>query len=352
MSANRATVLVEEYEAARDAILDGLYSLIAERFVELYRALHDHESENFGASLSPEGASISFKVDFMGRGSHPPHALHSEGHQDSMGVCLFLALNEELADPSLDLIVLDDVVMSVDAGHRKEVCRLLKDQFPQCQFVITTHDRTWAKQLKQERVVEPSQVVEFTGWTVEGGPQTHQQMDLWAEIEELLDRDDVSGSAFKLRRGSEDFFEDTCDALAASVTYNSGMQWQLDDWLPAALAQYKDLLRRARGAALSWANTDAVAEFDELETVRRQIYDRTYVEQWSINASVHHNSWTDLSKEDFSSVVDAFHDLQGLFVCSTCGGLLALVPRKGPSEVVKCPCGKITWHLRRKGGDS
>ena len=78
----------------------------------------------------------------MGRGTHPPHALHSEGHQDSMGVWLFLAFNEELAKGDLGLIVLDDVMMSVDTGHRKDVCRLLAEQFTECQFVITTHDRT------------------------------------------------------------------------------------------------------------------------------------------------------------------------------------------------------------------
>ena len=68
------------------------------------------------------------------------------------GVCLFLALNEELAKGDLGLIVLDDVMMSVDTGHRKDVCRLLAEQFTECQFVITTHDKTWAKQLRQEGV--------------------------------------------------------------------------------------------------------------------------------------------------------------------------------------------------------
>ena len=348
LNSERSKVLLSEYEKARDSVLDGLYARIANRFVEFYRVLHSHEGDQFGARLNRQGAALNFEVDFMGRGTHPPHALHSEGHQDSMGVCLFLALNEELAKGDLGLIVLDDVMMSVDTGHRRDVCRLLAEQFADRQFVITTHDRTWARQLRQQRIVEASQVVEFTGWTVEHGPNTHRQMDLWESIQEHLNLDDVNGAAFRLRRGSEDFFEDVCNALGAQITYNSGMQWQLDDWLPAAMDQYRDLVRRGRGAASSCGDSDALTTFDELESVRRQVYDRTYVEQWAINASVHYNNWANMSKEDFSPVADAFRDLQGLFTCSTCGGLLEKMPRKGTLQVAKCPCGKVNWNLRHK----
>ena len=346
----RSKTLFAEYEKARDAVLEGLYSRIADRFVQFYKVLHDHEGDHFGARLQPQGAGVTFEVDFMGRGTHPPHALHSEGHQDSMGVCLFLALNEELAKGDLGLIVLDDVMMSVDTGHRKDVCRLLAEQFTECQFVITTHDKTWAKQLRQEGVVEARQVVEFTGWTLEGGPNTHRQTDLWGTIQSYLDQEDVSGAAFRLRRGSEDFFEDVCSALGAQVTYNSGMQWQLDDWLPAAVDKYKDLVRRGRRAASSWDDKDTVTSFDDLESVRKQIYGRTFVEQWAINDSVHYNNWANMSKEDFLPVVDAFSDLQSLFECSSCGGLLETFPHKGSLEVAKCPCGKFNWNLRQNPG--
>ena len=165
-----------------------------------------------------------------------------------------------------------------------------------------------------------------------------------------LDLDDVNSAAFRLRRGSEEVFEDVCNALGAQITYNAGMQWQLDDWLPAAMDQYKDLVRRGRGAASSWGDKDALVSFQELESIRKQIYDRTYVEQWSINASVHYNNWENMSKEDFSPVVDAFRDLQGLFMCSTCGGLLEKMPRKGTLQAAKCPCGTVYWNLSPKSG--
>ena len=345
---SRAEILFTEYEKARDSILQGLYNRIAGSFVEFYRILHDHEKDHFNAQFRPHGAALKFEVDFLGRGAHPPQALHSEGHQDSMGVCLFLALNEELSKGKIDQVVLDDVIMSVDSGHRKDVCRLLRERFPDRHFLITTHDKTWAKQLKQESVVETQQVIEFTAWTIETGPRVHQQLDLWQEIEAALGSDDVPEAAFELRRGSEDFFESTCDALGAVVTYNSAMQWQLDDVLPATIEQYKALLKRARHTAQSWGDKETLAALDELESVRKQIYGRTCMEQWAINASVHYNNWANMSREDFSPVVDAFRDLHALFLCSSCGGMLQKLPGKGPPEVVKCPCGKVNWNLKQK----
>ena len=345
---SRAGVLLSEYEKARDAMLQDLYDRIGGRFVELYGVLHEHEKDHFDAQLHPDGASLKFEVDFLGRGAHPPHALHSEGHQDSMGLCLFLALNEELSKGQSDLIALDDVVMSVDTGHRKDVCRLLTEMFPDRQFLITTHDRTWAKQLRQERVVDSPNLVEFTSWTVETGPRVHQQIDLWAAIANDLDRHAVSEAAFKLRRGSEDFFESVCDALGAQITYNSATQWELGDWLPSAMDKYKSLLQKATRAAQSWANNEARANFIELESVRTQIYGRTYTEQWAINDSVHYNNWGNMTREDFLPVVDAFRDLYALFLCSSCMRMIDAVPPGRSAEVVKCPCGSFSWNLKQK----
>ena len=349
--AQRSNILLAEYEKARDTLLEGLYTRVSDRFVGLYNALHDHESEYFSAGLRPNGASLHFEVDFMGRGTHPPHALHSEGHQDSMGVCLFLALNEEVTNPNLNVIVLDDVMMSVDASHRRDLCSLINDQFGHCQFVITTHDKTWASQLKQERVVQPSQMVEFTSWTVDDGPSTRGQTELWDQIQVDLDKGDVKEAAFKLRRSTEDIFESVCDALGAKIPYNSRMVWQLDDWLFPAMGEYKDVLNLAGRAARSWDQQELVAEFTEKESVRKQVYGRISDDQWAINAAVHYNNWENMEKEDFLPVVEAFRDLHGLFVCSSCRRLLEKTPRKGNPEAVKCPCGTVSWNLRRRPGN-
>ena len=340
----RADTLIKEYEKARDLVLHELYERIGTRFKEFYCLLHDHEKDHFDARFRSERAGLQFEVDFLGRGAHPPHALHSEGHQTSMGICLFLALNDELTIPRLNLVILDDVVMSVDTGHRKEMCRLLREKFTDRQFLITTHDKTWARQLKFGRVIDPDQMIEFTRWSVENGPRVNSGLEFWDAIELDLNEDHINDAAFKLRRNSEDFFETVCNSLGAKVVYNSGLIWQLDDWMGSAMAQYKGLLKRAHQVALTWGNDSIVDTLLEQDTIRKQIYDRINMEQWAINPTVHFNNWENMSRQDFIPVVEAFKDLHALFQCSKCGFLLELIEPRKP-KVVKCNCGRVNWNL-------
>lgn len=114
------------------------------------------------------------------------------------------------------------------------------------------------------------------------------------------------------------------------------------------MEQYKQLLLRARRSARSWGNSESLAELDELKSVRSQIYGRTYVEQWAIDAAVHYNNWENMSEDDFSPVVDAIQVLHALFICSGCGGFIEALPRGNSPEKVKCPCSKIYWNLTQK----
>ena len=344
----RGEVLLEGFEDARDTVLSELNERISSRFAEFYRKLHPHEGGHFNASMRSEGASLDFEVDFYGRGTHPPQALHSEGHQDSMGLCLFLALNEELSKDHINLVVLDDVMMSVDSGHRRDACSLISEIFPDRQFVITTHDKTWANQLRQRRIVAPENLREFTGWTLESGPQIHQNVEFWDEIAKDLGRENVRDAAFKLRRQSEEFFESVCDALVAELKYNSAHEWELGDWASAAMDRLKGLINRALLSAKSWGNDEIGNQLQEKESIRKQVHGRTFVEQWAINAAVHYNNWENFSREDSEPVVEAFRDLYGLFTCAICGGMLEVLPRKGKPELVKCSCSSVNWNLEVK----
>ena len=346
----KAAALLDEYNKQRNAVLDGLYKRIAGRFEELYGLLHNHESGTFTAQLQPKRAGLDLQVDYLGRGQPPPQALHSEGHQDSMGLCLFLALGEELTAPQVGLVVLDDVVMSVDAEHRKEICRLIREQFPTRQFIITTHDQVWAKQLRYQRVVEPRQVVQLRGWTLLEGPRVGGYVDLWDAIQRDIDDGKINDAAAKLRRNSEEFFEGACDALAATITYNSGHQWDLGQWLSAAQSRYTQLLKAAQSSARSWGNQETLSQLDELDSVRGQVFNQAGVEQWAVNAAVHYNEWANLGPSDFASVAAAFKDLYDLFKCFQCGQFIEVQPATREPRSVKCRCGKVNWNLERRKG--
>ncbi|MCU1306413.1 MAG: hypothetical protein JWN45_1108 [Acidobacteriaceae bacterium] len=141
VAATTAKVAYEIYCSVLEDELNTLYDEVQEDFSTFYRAINEEDEAQFTAKLTPSEGKLDFDVNFYERGLFPPGAYHSEGHQDGMGVCLYLALMKRLFGDRFTFALLDDVVMSVDAGHRYQFCKLLKMHFPNTQFIITTHDR-------------------------------------------------------------------------------------------------------------------------------------------------------------------------------------------------------------------
>jgi recombinational DNA repair ATPase RecF len=342
----KASLLIEKFQETRDKTLQNLYNEIRATFESLYKEIHGTDENNFEASIEPDGASLNFEVSFYGRGKHPPHALHSEGHQDSMGLCLYLALAEKLTKGLIELVILDDVVMSVDADHRRELCKLLTKNFPHRQFLITTHDKTWATQLKTEGVVNSKGSIEFFNWSVDTGPQINIETSMWEKIEKDLQNNDVPSAAAKLRRGSEQFFSETCDVLQAQIRYRANGRWELGDFMPATISRYKSLLKNAKVVAQSWSNQDDVRTLNEIESIFSQIVARTQSESWAVNASVHYNNWANLGEKDFRPVLEAFQDLHSALTCNACQSILYVSTTGLELESLRCACGKVNWNLK------
>lgn len=344
----RACSLLDVYQKARDDILGRLYDDIEDRFVELYKEIHGNDEANFKAIIEPDGAGLNFEVDFYGRGTHPPHALHSEGHQDSMGLCLYLALVEKINEGLIDLVILDDVMMSVDATHRKEVCHLILNHFSKNQFLITTHDKTWAYQMKSEGIINSKGLIEFYNWHVETGPLVNYEVDLWKQIDADIAKGDIPAASARLRRGAEQFFSFACEALMAPISCKINGQWDLGELANSTIAQYKNLLRKAKISANSWNKKDHVKELKELEEYSGKIISDTQAEQWAVNANVHYNNWAVFSPKDFAPVVSNFKALFHLFICNKCGGIIHLsLENRSPAQV-RCSCLNVNWNLIEK----
>jgi energy-coupling factor transporter ATP-binding protein EcfA2 len=347
----RATSIEKAFVEARDEILDNLYVKIKDRFVGFYKEMHGEDEKGFDADFTPKDAGLNFKVDFYGRGLHPPHAMHSEGHQDSMGVCLFLALSEHLNKGLIDLVILDDVIMSVDTGHKRMFCNVLANNFSDRQFVITTHDTSWANQLKSAGLIPGKQMIKFSNWDVDSGPVVHYEADMWGRIQKDLDNDDVPSAAAKLRRGMEEFSRYVCHCLRASVPYTIDDAGTLGDFMPAAIGRYKDLLSQAKLAANSWNHREIILQLTEVDNQAKEIIRMTNAEEWNVNKAVHYNEWANFGKQDFIPVVVAFKDLyEKLFSCAheECQSVLQVTFDGAKINGVRCKCGAVNWNLTKK----
>lgn len=119
-------------------------------------------------------------------------------------------------------------------------------------------------------------------------------------------------------------------------------------FLSGARGRYGGLIRKAKASANSWNNEQAMVKFIEIETQFKEDLKRTQLEQWIINESVHFNKLADSEKDDFLPVVEAFQDFESHFMCSNCGGKIAVNLIEKQETAVKCPCGKINWNLEMK----
>lgn len=335
----------EHYDTVSNKVLEGIYDDVASEFTEFYKAINDDESK-FVGELKATPAKLSFNVDFYGRGPFPPGAYHSEGHQDGMGLCLYLALMKHTLGNDFTFAVLDDVLMSVDTGHRREVCRLLKTKFPQTQFILTTHDKVWLQYMRTEGLIKKSQL--FGGWSVDTGPRIWDDTDIWTEIDAALTKTDVPRAAGLLRRYLEYIATVLADNLRAKVEYRGDANYDLGDLWQPVTNRWQDRLKQGVKAAAHWGHDADKSKLEGMLAEAEVLIRKTNVEQWAINKSVHFNEWENFTSSEFKAVAEAFKSLLEHIRCrnTKCGGYPYLEPRKGSSEQLRCSCLSINVNLK------
>lgn len=347
-AAGAAKAAYETHCSVAEKALNTLYEEVQEDFSTYYRELNGGDESEFTAKFTPSESKLDLEVNFYERGLFPPGAYHSEGHQDGMGICLYLALMKRLFGDRFSLALLDDVVMSVDSGHRYEFCKLLKKHFPDTQFVITTHDRLWAEQMKSAGLVTSKTSVAFHGWTIDTGPLVESNEEIWIEIDQALAKGKVEVAAAALRYHLEYVSRHLADQLGASPPFRADGDYELGELMPSVLTRMDRLLGKAADSAQSWGKSEERDAIVERRASLASSKGTSAVERWAINKAVHYNEWANFGKKDFEPVVAAFRDLLDRFSCATCDSWLYVTPRRGLSESLRCSCDGISFNLKRK----
>lgn len=341
-----AQAIYDQYCKISDDALKALYETVEADFSRYYQLINSDDEGNFTAELRPSAGSLDLAVDFYGLGKFPPTAYHSEGHQDGMGVCLYLALVKQLLGDDFRYAVLDDVVMSVDVNHRRQFCELLKNEFPNVQFIITTHDVVWARQMQSAGLITSKSQARFYGWTVDGGP-VYEQGDIWERIDEDLAKEDVPGAAHKLRRRLEAAAADIAEAIGGRVPFRGDNNYDLSVLLSAVKGRHGELLAKAAAAANSWGDQTAIDAVKAKKEARAAIVPEQESEVWLVNSMVHNNDWANASVNDFKPVLEATRAFLDLFTCDNeaCGGWIYT---GWPEDALRCDCGNYNLNLRKK----
>ncbi|MEJ2881520.1 hypothetical protein [Pedobacter sp. GR22-6] len=180
-------------ETSRKDFIDAELNSISSDVELLYQKMHPGESlGGIKIFLKPNVRnSLELNADFHSECSITPQSVYSESHLDTLGICIFLALARKYKTDET-ILILDDVVMSVDETHLDRFINLLHDQVSLFSHIlITTHYRPWKDRYRFSRA--PSHQVHFIelrSWHINTGIKTQNgKIDL-EELKKALDRDD------------------------------------------------------------------------------------------------------------------------------------------------------------------
>jgi len=203
----------ELFSSKKQEVIENIINEIGDLMKSYYDFIHDHEDFNSPEIKVPKSTGLSLGLNFK-EFIADPRTYSSEGHLDSLGLCIFLAFVKKFN--KYDFIILDDIIATVDLGHKERVASLLFSEFKDYKFIITTHNKLWFEQLsrisQKYGMKNKINFVEILSWKLEKGPKFSLMKTSKEKIEKYLDEGDIYAAGNSIRRYSEQVFIGVCKA--------------------------------------------------------------------------------------------------------------------------------------------
>jgi len=306
-----AEIIYSSFSETKKTKIQEIYNAIQGDIQRFYSTLHPDEPHSNIQLIVALGrrASTELKIESFGR-SEDPRALKSEGHLDSLGLCIFLAFVKKFNE-GCSLIVLDDVVTTIDAGHREYICRLLFEEFGDKQLIITTHDGVWYEQLcanqRAYRIDGIFNNLIITGWDVDRGPTIHPYKQRWEKIQEKITAGDKTGAGGDGREYLEWVLKMICKITNAPVPVNNWNSGMVGDLLPHVKKRMESLIRGEEFKAKILESFQSLGSTIIMGNLLS--HDNIMIEEVSI--------------EEVNRFCNSVHNLHSVFLCPDCNHFVA-----------------------------
>jgi energy-coupling factor transporter ATP-binding protein EcfA2 len=323
----------------RKAYVEGVLSAICGEVERLYAKLHPGESiGKVRFYLKPNTiGSLEFDAQFQTETEVPPQAYYSESHLDTLGICVFLALAKHFLTDNT-IVVLDDVVTSVDSSHLDRFMDLLHEEAPAFnQVIVTTHYRPWKDRYRYARgPVAKTQVIELRAWSITNGVQTDEAVTAVAELKTCMENPKLDRQSVASKAGIQ--LESILDFL--TYQYRSKMPRQTDP--NYTLGDLASGIDSKLGKVLRVLKPGLVGQ-PKTEVFLKPIIDEATSHTWVRNqAGCHFHSLgseiSDNEIKEFGSKVVALADT---IICAKCQCFPTRRPMGG---FWQCECGDVELH--------
>lgn len=197
---------LETFKGLKEQFINDMVLIIKDDVAKYYEFIHGEDKINSPSFSVKSDRGIKLFLNSFGK-DVDPRSYASEGHLDTLGLCIFLAFVNRFS--KMKFLVLDDIVSSVDLQHKSKIIKLLFKEFNDYQFLITTHSHIWAEQIRRFSIARKlkAKIYEISDWTLEEGPVINEILDYEARIKKYLEKPnpDKNAAANTARRYLEYF---------------------------------------------------------------------------------------------------------------------------------------------------
>lgn len=204
-------VISEKFSQKKKEAIENIFEEIGNLVDEYYTFIHDDDEithPEFGIKSS-KGLTLTL---LFGEDTSDPRSFASEGHIDTLGLCIFLAFVKKFNN--YNFIVLDDIISTVDLDHKERIIRLLIEKFNDYTFIITTHNKLWFEQLKRltrsYNVANDFTFLDIKGWDKVDGPLMTRNDSIHKKILRYIRDDDAEAAGNAIRRHLEFVLGEIC----------------------------------------------------------------------------------------------------------------------------------------------
>ncbi|WP_405268059.1 AAA family ATPase [Methanobrevibacter sp.] len=209
---NTSNITYELFKNKKQNAVRNIIDDIEQLVNDYYNFIHADEEFNSPAIGVPKSTGITLNLKFNTI-SADPRAFSSEGHLDSLGLCIFLAFVKRFN--KYNFIILDDIISTVDINHKEKVAMLLLSEFKDYQFIITTHSNLWFRQLKNyvhNYGLNPNfTFAEIRTLDENTGPVLTRNLSPNELIDKYIELGDTFAAGNAIRRQLENIFEKVCE---------------------------------------------------------------------------------------------------------------------------------------------
>lgn len=241
-----------------------------------------------------------------------------------LGIAFFLA-SVEAFNKKNKFIVLDDVISSFDANHRKRFADLLVEKYHEYQIILLTHEKTWfdiVKNLVQRKnwIINTLKHNEIKGTYIDEVPRT---------LRERIERKILDGNENNLGNEARKYLED----LLKQIAFNLEVK---------VAYRFNEINEDRMAFELLNALKSTLKKHKCTELINISIIDRLLGSLFIGNKDSHDSS-IELKFSDMKAFWIDVTDFEKLIFCQSCKSLLSIRNYDKLNKKIRCSKGEIEY---------